>query len=128
MVLVSNPLAAASSPLPGDSTDTTSQEVVSSVPPPSTTIPFKRLPIKNQVADLDYSITPLGGSSDDDLVENILGSGIIATAATMANTDSVDDAATSADVAAVAVCEGIMPHNCNLTDALGSKVRLFFMT
>ena len=113
VVLVSNPLVAAGS------TDITYQEVVSSVPPPSTTIQE----VANQVADLDYSI----GSSDDDLVENILGSGIIATAAAVANTDSVDDAATSADVAAVAVCEGIMPHNCNLADALGSKVCLFLL-
>ena len=117
MVLVSNPLAAASSSLPGDSTDTTSQEVVSSVPPPSTTIQE----VANQVADLDYSIVLLRGSSDDDLVENILGSGVIR------STDDATSTVVVVAVAAVAVCEGIMPHNRNLADALGSKVCLFLL-
>ena len=95
--------------------------------PPSTiqqgAVPLTTL---NQVADLDYSIAPFGDSSDDDLVENVLGGGLIATVTTAAPAAGMSDPvvcqpATNAVAASIPtiLCGGIIPHNCNLADPSG---------
>ena len=114
-VVVSNPLA-------NNNVTTPPSPQVLSIPP--NTIQLEPLTTLNQVADLDYSIAPFAGS-DDDLVENVLGGGLIATVTTAASTsDPVCQPATNAVSASIPtiLCGGIIPHNCNLADPSG-KVR-----
>ena len=116
-VIVSNPLANNNVITP----NTVQQQGIGAAVPLTTL---------NQVADLDYSIAPFGDSSDDDLVENVLGGGLIATVTTAAPAGAgmsdpvVCQPATNAVAASIPtiLCGGIIPHNCNLADPSG-KVR-----
>jgi len=74
----------------------------------------------SQVADLDYTMNndtncELGlGSSHDDLVENVLGGGMLTTTTASASAASVPKSTSSSSVA---VCSSVnMPHSCNLSD------------
>ena len=113
-VIVSNPLANNNVITP----NTVQQQGIGAAVPLTTL---------NQVADLDYSIAPFGDSSDDDLVENVLGGGLIATVTTAAPAGAgmsdpvVCQPATNAVAASIPtiLCGGIIPHNCNLADPSG---------
>ena len=112
-VIVSNPLANNNVITP----NTVQQQGIGAAVPLTTL---------NQVADLDYSIAPFGDSSDDDLVENVLGGGLIATVTTAAPAAGMSDPvvcqpATNAVAASIPtiLCGGIIPHNCNLADPSG---------
>ena len=113
-VIVSNPLANNNVITP----NTVQQQGIGAAVPLTTL---------NQVADLDYSIAPFGDSSDDDLVENVLGGGLIATVTTAASAGAgmsdpvVCQPATNAVAASIPtiLCGGIIPHNCNLADPSG---------
>ena len=112
-VIVSNPLANNNVITP----NTVQQQGIGAAVPLTTL---------NQVADLDYSIAPFGDSSDDDLVENVLGGGLIATVTTAAPGAGTADPvvcqpATNAVAASIPtiLCGGIIPHNCNLADPSG---------